>query len=190
MTDPNNPQQPGAGEPYGQGQPYQGGQPFGANQPYGGGQPYPQQPYAGQGYPPPQPPKKRKIWPWILLAVVIVIIAFVGGCVALIGGAAESIDNESNRTVTVTYEVTGEGQASSVTYTTNDVNVSQDTNAALPWTKDVQISGLGKFVSLTATNDFDASGSITCTIKQGEKVISTNTSSGPAATASCSGTAD
>ena len=66
----------------------------------------------------------------------------------------------------------------------------QDTNAALPWTKDVQISGLGKFVSLTATNDFDASGSITCTIKQGEKVISTNTSSGPAATASCSGTAD
>jgi hypothetical protein len=64
-------QPPNPGQPY---NPYQDGQ---QNNPYQGGQPYPQGQYPQQGgyYAPPQPPKKRKIWPWVLLAIIIVIIA-------------------------------------------------------------------------------------------------------------------
>lgn len=155
------------------------------------GQQYPQQP--GQ-YPPPgpyvPPQKKRKKWPWVLLALVVVFLVLVGGCIALIGGAAESIDDEAKRTVDVTYEITGDGPTGSATYTTGNLETAQDTDITIPWKKEVQITGLGKSVSLFASNGLNSSGSITCTIRQGDKVISTNTSSGPGASASCSGTAD
>ncbi|WP_330232900.1 DUF4352 domain-containing protein [Nocardia sp. NBC_00508] len=50
-------------------------------QPYGS-QPYGQPPY-GQPYPPPQPPRKKVVWPWLLLAGLFVLCGF-GGCVAAI----------------------------------------------------------------------------------------------------------
>ncbi|MFW0793314.1 hypothetical protein AAFP30_05840 [Gordonia sp. CPCC 205515] len=176
MTDPNNPgDQPNYGQQppnYGQ-QPYQG-------QP---GQAYP-------GYPPAQPPKKRKKWPWVLLALVVVFLAIVGGCVALVGGAINSVDEESKKTVSVTYEITGDGPTGSATYTAGNGDTSQDTDVQIPWKKEVQITGLGKYVSLLASNGIDGSGSIKCVIRQGDKVISENTASGPGANASCSGTAE
>ncbi|WP_431817370.1 hypothetical protein [Gordonia jacobaea] len=179
MTDPNNPNNPQ--QPY----PNQGGTPSG--QPYyppQQGQPYP-------GYPATEPPKqKRKKWPWILLAIFVVIIAIIASCSVLVGGAVKSVDDESKRVVDVTYEITGDGPTASATYTTGNLNIAQDTDVPVPWTKQVQISGLGKSVTLSASNSIDGSGTITCAIKQGDKVISTNTSSGPGATASCSGTAD
>ncbi|WP_082976412.1 MmpS family transport accessory protein [Nocardia sp. 852002-20019_SCH5090214] len=52
--------------------------------------PYPQQqpPYPPQ---PPQPPqKKRKVWPWVLLAVVIL---FFGGCFAIVGTAGKKVSD-------------------------------------------------------------------------------------------------
>lgn len=70
---------PGSGAPS-SGQPYSG-------QPYGG-QPYSAPP--GYGYPPAQPPKKRKKWPWIVGGVVLAMIL---GCVGLftlvLGGTAK-----------------------------------------------------------------------------------------------------
>ena len=180
MSDqPQNPGQP---------DPYQGGQynnPGPGNPPYS--QPYPQQ---GGGYYPPQPPKKRKKWPWVLLAIFVVIIAGIASCAALIGGAVNEIDKDSKKVVQVTYEISGDGPGGSATYTAGDLDTAQETDIQIPWTKQVDITGLMKAVSLIASNSFDSDGTITCTIKQGETVISTNTSSGPGATASCSGTAD
>lgn len=68
------------------------------NQPYPPhGQPhYQQQPghpgYPQQGYPPAPPPKKRKVWPWVLLAVVLVPILGFVACTAMVGGAINAVD--------------------------------------------------------------------------------------------------
>ncbi|AUH69800.1 MULTISPECIES: MmpS family transport accessory protein [Gordonia] len=163
MTNPESqPQQP---NPYGQ-------------QPNPYGQPYP---YA------PQPPaKKRKKWPWIVGGLVVLFIAVIAGCSAMVGGVANEIDKAANSTATVTYRVTGGGTAS-VTYSDKDFNMAQDTAAQLPWTKDVTLQGFGKIASLTATNDFeaDASQTITCEILVNGQVKNTQTSKGPAATANC-----
>ena len=70
-----DPRQPGVNPPVGADPraPYGYGQPWGA---------YPQQPqqnWSGQpaGYPVPQPPKKKKRWPWILGGVVVLFVALV-----------------------------------------------------------------------------------------------------------------
>lgn len=91
MTNPQDPNQrfqaphPGQpGQPYQQpGQPYQ--QPPG--QPY---QQFPGQQYAA-GAPQYQPPKKRKVWPWILGALVLLAVLFFASCAALFGKAADEV---------------------------------------------------------------------------------------------------
>ncbi|MEU4647400.1 MmpS family transport accessory protein [Nocardia fluminea] len=184
-------QQPYEQQPYGQ-QPY-GQQPYG-QQPYGqqpgwrpqGGPPYQQGGYPQGGYPP--PPKKRKVWPWVLGGTALVILIFFGACLAFFGGVVNEIDKEVNSTVTVTYQVDGTGQASSITYSAGDLDVSQDTDADLPWTKDVTVDGFIKTVTLTASAGPDG-GEITCRIKVGDRVIAEQTASGPFATTSCSGDA-
>jgi hypothetical protein len=60
----------------------------------------PPAPYGGQQYPggyyPPQaynqPPKKRKVWPWVLGALFGVFILFCGGCVAFLAVVGKSLD--------------------------------------------------------------------------------------------------
>ena len=39
------------------------------------------------------PPKKRKVWPWILGGGIGVFILFLGGCVALVGIIGKSLDS-------------------------------------------------------------------------------------------------
>ncbi|NOP99291.1 MmpS family transport accessory protein [Mycolicibacterium sp.] len=161
----------------------------------------PQPPYGGQGgyagYPPPgytqppygyQPPKKRAVWPWILGGIFLVIFLGIGGCVAFVGSVAKNIDDESKREVTVTYSVTGSGNSVAITYSGRDFNTAQETDASLPWSKDVTIDGLGKTVTLTATNGSDG-GTITCEISANGKTLAQQTSSGPFASASCIGSA-
>lgn len=154
----------------------------------------PNQPQYPQGQAPQvvyvqQEKKKSKWWIW-LIVLVVVFLALVGGCVAIIGGAADSVQEESEKTATVTYQVTGESSDVLVTYTTGDGNTTQENDIALPWEKEVTVTGFSKYVSVTVTNGIDGSGKVTCTIKQGDKVISTNTASGVGASASCSGSAD
>ncbi|GAA4541763.1 hypothetical protein [Pseudonocardia xishanensis] len=97
-------------------------QPYGGQNPYGQQQPgpYQQQPQPQQygqqwapqqqahqefGFAPQQrqphptnvpaqlPKPKRRKWPWIVGALVLVPVLFMGGCMALLGGAATAIDN-------------------------------------------------------------------------------------------------
>lgn len=174
---PQDPQQPQ--QPYGE----QPQQPYG-QQPQ---QPYAQQPqgYASQYGQPPLPPQKKKKWPWILLAIVVVFIALFAGCTALVGGAINSVDEESKKEVVVTYEVTGDSEGAIITYTANDSNLSQDTAATLPWTKDVTVTGLIKVATVTASNSYDGTGAITCKIIVDGKVLTENTANGAGASASC-----
>ncbi|OYD60805.1 MmpS family transport accessory protein [Rhodococcus sp. OK302] len=151
------------------------------NQAYGQ-QPQGQPPQYGQPY---QPPQKKKKWPWILLAIFVVFIALFAGCTALVGGAISSVDEESKKEVVVTYEVTGGAQGAIITYTGKDSNMSQDTAATLPWTKDVTVTGLLKIATVTASNGFDDSGTITCKIIANGKVLTENTANGVGASAMC-----
>ena len=146
---------------------------------------HPEQPYGGQ-YPPQLPPKKRKKWPWIVGGIILLFVAMVGGCMALIGGAANEIDKEINREVTVTYRVTGNGTGS-ITWTDKDFNMAQETDATLPWEKQVVVSGLGKTASLTVTNSSDDGTESTCEIIVDGQVKFTQTAKGPFASAHCSG---
>ncbi|CDZ90785.1 MmpS family transport accessory protein [Rhodococcus ruber] len=151
---------------------------------------YSQGPYPQGQYPPgyyQQPPRKKK-WPWIVGGIVLFFLLVMGGCMAFVGGVANEIDKEANREVTVTYQVEGTGTGASVTYSGRDMNMAQETDVTLPWTKDVTIDGLGKFVSLTVTNNEDG-GSITCRILADDAVVSEQTSSGPFASANCTGDA-
>ncbi|WP_054600986.1 MmpS family transport accessory protein [Mycolicibacterium fortuitum] len=154
-------------------------QPTPENQPQ---PPYGQPPY---GY---QPPKKRRVWPWVLGGIFLVMFLGLGACVAFVGGVAKNIDDESKREVTVTYSVTGSGNSAAITYSGRDFNTAQETDVTLPWNKNVTIDGLGKTVSLTVTNDSDG-GTITCEISANGRTLARQTSSGPFATASCIGNA-
>jgi hypothetical protein len=62
MTNPRHPQQP---------------QPYGYNQ---------------GGYPAPAPKARRRVWPWVLLVVVMLPILGFIGCTALVGGAISAVD--------------------------------------------------------------------------------------------------
>lgn len=180
---PGHPQQPYGQQPppYGQ-QPQGGGYP-----PQGGG--YPPQ---GGGYPPqggyPQPPRKKKVWPWVLGGIALVLLLIIGGCVAFVGTVANEIDKEANREVTVTYEAGGTGTAT-VTYSGQGMDVGQESDVALPWTKDVALDGLVKYVSLTVMAGFEG-GQVSCKITVDGKVIAEDQASGQLATANCSGTAN
>nr|WP_312964393.1 hypothetical protein [Kocuria rhizophila] len=62
------------------------------------GQPYGQQGYPQQGYYQEPPKKKRKKWPWIVGAIVLLLILMFAGCAALVGGAAKSVDEAMQST--------------------------------------------------------------------------------------------
>ncbi|WP_245558237.1 MmpS family transport accessory protein, partial [Nocardia thailandica] len=151
--------------------------------------------YPGSGYPPPgyppsgaypPPPKKRKIWPWVLGGVLLVILLGFAACFALVGTTVNEIDKEINRAVTVTYQVDGSSDASSITYSGKNMDIAQDTDVTLPWTKEVSVDGFAKTVTLTASAGADG-GQVTCRILVGDKVIAEQTANGPYASASCSG---
>ncbi|MFE3797539.1 DUF4352 domain-containing protein [Nocardia tengchongensis] len=62
----------------------------------------PQQPWPAQPQPLyyPQPPKKRKVWPWVLGGFFACIVLLFGGCVALIGGAAHEVAKQEEKRTT------------------------------------------------------------------------------------------
>ncbi len=172
---------------------------------YGG---HPQQP--GEAYQPPAgyelKKKKRKKWPWVLGAIVLLFVIIgvstggnkgasntatspaapaAGGGSA--GGAAEAPAAESTG---ITYEVTtsdGKGTAL-VTYTSDkNMNTSQENGAKLPWKKTVDLgTSIFSATSLVAQAGQGVD-SISCKISDGDRVISENTSTGQFAVVTCSG---
>ena len=80
----NAPQQPGYGAGY--------GPQYGAQQ-YGGFDDGPGYPPQQQGRRAPEPaPRRRRVWPWVLLAVFLVPILGFAACTAMVGGAISAVD--------------------------------------------------------------------------------------------------
>lgn len=154
--------------------------------------PYPHQPeqqwgaQPPQGYGPPQayapPRRRRRKWPWVLLAFCVLLF---GGCAAVVA----SISEEAKKVETVKYEVTGDAKDVTITYSTyqsGNASTSQETVPTLPWSKSIDVKGLGKGGSLSVITG-SAGGSVTCSVTVGDDPPRTATGSGPFAMAVCSG---
>lgn len=114
----------------------------------------------------------------------MVVLLFAGGCVAIIA----TIANEASKTATVKYEVTGDAQNVTVTYTTwNDGNAatSQESVAQLPWTKELKAKGFSRGGSLIVSLGA-AGGSVSCSVTVDDDTPRTAQATGPFATATCS----
>ncbi|MGW4123606.1 MmpS family transport accessory protein [Nocardia sp. NPDC004711] len=161
-----------------------------------------QQPYGQPQYAP--PPKKRKVWPWVVLGLVVLLF---GGCFAAVGTASKkvsqavdaattSIQSAANapaplggkgKTKTVLYEVTSpSGSANSITYFGSDNGQQQETQADLPWSKQVVNDSTFAIVGVTAQNG--GTGDITCRITVDGTVKTEQTSKGKYAVVSCTAT--
>ena len=147
-----------------------------------------QQPQHQQQYQP-GPPSKKKWYKraiiMIPLTLIVLFVLFMGGCMALLGGAANEVDKEMNKEYAVTYAVTGDATDATATYTVENTNTTQDTGIAAGWTKDVTIKGFS-IATLSVSNGMNDTGAITCQILVDGEVVNENTASGQFASASCS----
>ncbi|GGL19777.1 MmpS family transport accessory protein [Nocardia jinanensis] len=135
-----------------------------------------------------RPSSRGARWSWAVGGVTLLVLCLVGGCLAVVAGVSDEVGDRSGPAVTVTYRVEGTGDDVSITYLDNDLGMAGETAAALPWRREVTIDGFGTMVSLTAINDADG-GEVTCRILVGDRIVSEQTSTGPYASAGCSGDA-
>ncbi|WP_367130532.1 MULTISPECIES: hypothetical protein [Streptomyces] len=137
----------------------------------------------GQWVPPPAHAHKgRRKWPWVLLAVVLLL---AGGCAALVIG----LDKETDKTVRVRYEVTGSAKDVAVAYTTwNDGGLvtQKESHRDLPWRKELVTKGFVKGGLLAVTTG-KGGGTVACSVTVNDGRPRTATASGPDATATCTG---
>lgn len=161
-------------------------------------QQYPQQPQPPYGYAPaPQPPKKRKTWLWVVGIIVGLIV--VGGVMNAGKQPATTSAGSSTSTEqavpqqppaakepaapakrTVVYEVTGAGQAMSITYTTDGTTSTEQVGQVkLPWSKTLELPAGEAFqmVSIFAQAG-DGTPEITVKITVDGKVVKDGKSSG------------
>lgn len=131
------------------------------------------------------------------LAIAGVVVSAIGLVICILwaaafGKAANDIQEEANRSVTVQYEVTGNASNVTVTYSTfgdGNTSMNQEDVTSLPWSKDVGTTGLFKGGSLTVTTGADG-GKVTCTVSVDGKESTTSTAKGQFSTASCDGFSD
>ncbi|WP_260190935.1 MmpS family transport accessory protein [Actinophytocola gossypii] len=125
------------------------------------------------------------------IAGLVLSVVGLGVClvwVFIVNAAVEEVEEEANREVTITYEVTGDAPAVDVDYTTygDAVSSAQETGVPLPWSKEVRTEGLVKGGSLLVTTG-EQGGSATCRVLVDGREAQTATASGPFAMADCSG---
>jgi hypothetical protein len=84
---------------------------------------------------------------------------------------------------TLTFEISGASTASTITYVTDNFGISQAADVSLPWTKSVTYTKGTTGVNISAQNA--GGGDISCAIKEGSKVLASNTSSGQYSIVSC-----
>lgn len=150
--------------------------PGGGYAPAGGGPPHPHGPLHA-----PPPPKRRK-WPWIVLVSGLV---FLGA----IAGIATAVRNDTTKSVTVRYSVTGTARDVIVAYPTwrqQTIFTHKVTVNTLPWHKELTTNEFVKGGTLTITLGAGG-GTATCSVVVGNGTSHTATATGPHATATCKG---
>ncbi|NUS72111.1 MAG: hypothetical protein HOQ05_01760 [Corynebacteriales bacterium] len=152
---------------------------------------YGQMPQGYPGYPPTIPsavPPQRKKWPWFVGgAAILLLFLCCCGVAGFFVFAGKEIDDESEEEHEVVYALTGDGDVAAVSYSTDEGgNIAQETQASLPWRKELTRKGFFRTYTLTAQRDSGGEGSLTCTITVDGKELASNTSTGPYAAVVCS----
>lgn len=102
------------------------------------------------------------------------------------GAPAAPPPAEQDASGTVRYEVSGSGEAMNISFGAGG-SMAQETSPALPWSKEQPASDGFDTYSLTAQNGSDDA-EITCRLTVNGEVVVENTSAGPYAVVSCTGT--
>ncbi|MFE3604275.1 hypothetical protein [Streptomyces goshikiensis] len=121
--------------------------------------------------------------------MLVLALLLVGGCVAVIGVVVNKVSKESSRTVRITYAAAGNTQDVDITYSTwrdGNLEVNQDNDARLPWTKEIHTKGFLKGGTLVVTLGPDG-GTATCSVTVDDARPITATASGAFASAVCKG---
>lgn len=119
----------------------------------------------------------------LMIALVVAITSGSGGKDSGPASTTTDITDALSADTSLTFEVTGTARKGSVTWIGDKLSTSQETDAKFPWKKTVKYTAGTLGVNMNAQNT--GSGTITCTIKENGKVISTNTSKGDYAVVSC-----
>ncbi|MFE5868280.1 hypothetical protein ACFQ6V_06420 [Streptomyces roseifaciens] len=134
------------------------------------------------GAPPHVRHRRHRKWPWVLLAVVLLMAA---GCAAIVVVLA----GESGKTVRVRYEVTGDATGVSIAYSTwrdGAVVTQKEGPRDLPWRKELETTEFEKGGLLAVTTG-KGGGTVSCSVTVDNRRPWTATASGREATATCSG---
>ena len=126
------------------------------------------------------------MWFWLL----VVFALGIGGCVSVVSLAGVVVNHAAHQQHTVVYSVTGTGATTDITYDTlqegsGQNGLAQVSNAPLPWTKTIVVSGLFTVLDVTGTVSANG-GSVTCKVTEDGQVLTTNTATGAYASANCS----
>ncbi len=145
------------------------------------------QPTAGQSQKSTKNLMRRPLY-WVLLVIAVVF----AGCNSTGAGVTASYLNQAPPKQTVVYSVTGSGTPKTplITYATlqdgaGKQGLAQVSNADLPWSKTITVSGQITAFSVSVQNGPVGLSYVVCTITENGKVLNTNTAKGPFAFASC-----
>lgn len=122
------------------------------------------------------------------IAGVVASVLGLGVCITwvfIFNAAVDEVQQEVERVAKVDYEVTGDATDVEILYG-EVLDPKSETVPALPWTKQVENKGVFKGGTLTVTAG-ENGGTVTCKITVDGAVVSTQTASGPFATAACTG---
>jgi hypothetical protein len=127
----------------------------------------------------PNPPKRRRKWPWIAAAALLAIIV-----IAAMSSGDSGSPGAGGDTAQVVYEVDGADQAGNISYAADGTgSIAQDNNVPLPWRKEITVQRGFAIVTLTAQNA--GAGTITCRIIVDGQVVRELSSQGEYAVVSC-----
>jgi len=129
------------------------------------------------------------------LAIAGVVLSLIGlvMCIlytALFGKVATDVNNEKDKSSSISYDVTGDAKDTTVSYSSFGATSGSATNEenvpTLPWHKELQAKGFASGGTLIVTVGPDG-GSVTCKVSVDGKETKTASAKGPMATAVCSG---
>ncbi|SED84107.1 hypothetical protein SAMN05216483_4671 [Streptomyces sp. 2131.1] len=134
---------------------------------------------------PPQPPRRR-VWPWVVLLVAVLLALAAGAVTAVLSDVVRS---EGSRKVHIRYEVTGTARDVVLTYSTwrgEELSTGRLALRSLPWAGELDSKGFlsgGSFVVSVGRGG----GDVSCAVTVDGGARRTDSASGAFATATCDG---
>ncbi|MFG2221220.1 MULTISPECIES: hypothetical protein [unclassified Streptomyces] len=138
------------------------------------------------GFPEVVRPRRRRLWPWVLLLAVLVPAGAAAVAVEVVAG---ELSRKGTRPLRITYEVTGTAEDVTITYPTwqnGYVSTARLSPRTLPWAGETRTRGFMNGGSFAVTIGASG-GAVACAVTVDDGTVRTATASGAFATATCGG---